>query len=298
MRRVLAMTLGLVGLIVVAPSQATSADESPLATIATAPASTAISLDTFKIAMAPSPLALMPMRFERIALPSFELEPPQAPARVNPYGLELAVAPAGALWTKWRQVVADVDDAAPALEHCRKDFRRCSPAARRFVALIKQAARAEGRTRLAIVNRAVNAAVTYTSDADQWHRDDVWSAPFDSRKTGSFETGKGDCEDYAVAKYVALRGAGVAADDLQVLVVKDTTAGIDHAVLAARFDGRWLILDNRWSRLLEEDEAAFFKPLFALDAGGVRRFSAPEARTVRLRPHQPAMPLLYIANRA
>lgn len=295
MRRLLAMAL--VGLFVVAPNQATSADESPLAAIATTPASTAIGLDTFRMAMAPSPLALMPMRFERTALPSFELAPPQAPARVNPYGLETILAPPGALWSKWRKVRADIDNAAPALAHCHKDFRRCSVAARRFTAIIKQAARAQGRDRLALVNRAVNAAITYTNDTEQWHRDDVWSAPFDDRKSGSFETAKGDCEDYAIAKYVALRGAGVSADDLQVLVVKDTAARIDHAALAARVEGRWLILDNRWSRLLDENEAAFFTPLFALDAGGVKRFEPREERTVRLKPRQPPMLALYAANR-
>lgn len=298
MRRFVAMALGLVGLLVAAPNQTTSADDSPLAAITAVPASATIGPDTFKIAMAPSPLAPMPMQFERTELPSFDLAPPQAPARVNPYGLETMVAPPGALWTKWLKVRADIDGAAPTVERCRKDFRRCSAAARRFVAVIRQAARADGRNRLAIINRAVNAAITYTNDSDQWRRDDVWSTPFGAHKAGSFETAKGDCEDYAIAKYVALRGAGVSADDLQVLVVKDTAAGIDHAALAARVDSRWLILDNRWSRLLEENDAAFFTPLFALDAGGVKRFDTREERTVRLKPRQPPLLALYIANRS
>jgi hypothetical protein len=55
----------------------------------------------------------------------------------------------------------------------------------------------------------------------------------------------GDCEDYAIAKFVALRRAGIAADDLRIVIMRDTNHGEDHAVAAARLDGRWLTLDNR-----------------------------------------------------
>ena len=96
--------------------------------------------------------------------------------------------------------------------------------------------------------------------------------------TGSFDTGKRDCEDYAIAKYAALRDAGTPARDLRLLVVRDTTARTNHAVLAARQDGRWLLLDNRWRRLIPDHEARFFKPLFALNTAGVERFTAVRAR--------------------
>ena len=96
--------------------------------------------------------------------------------------------------------------------------------------------------------------------------------------TGSSDTGKRDCEDYAIAKYAALRDAGTPARDLRLLVVRDTTARTNHAVLAARQDGRWLLLDNRWRRLIPDHEARFFKPLFALNTAGVERFTAVRAR--------------------
>jgi predicted transglutaminase-like cysteine proteinase len=297
------MALGLAGLLAVAPNKTISADEPLLSAAAITPAvdSGQRSVATpVAFAVTLSSTDFTPARLEFVSLPSFDPMPPAAatPDRANPYGLETYLAPPGALWTKWRKVRADIDAAAPALKRCREDFRRCSPAARRFVAVVKQAARAEGRARLAIVNRRINAAVTYTSDIDQWQRDDVWSAPLAANKSGSFDTGKGDCEDYAIAKYAALREAGVAAADLQILVVKDTAAGNDHAALAARVEGQWLILDNRWSRLLEENEAAFFTPLFALDAEGVKRFGAREEQSARLKPRKLPMPALYAANRA
>ena len=42
-----------------------------------------------------------------------------------------------------------------------------------------------------------------------------------------------------------LAGCGIAADDLRILIVRDTARGEDHAVVAARLDGSWLTLDNR-----------------------------------------------------
>jgi len=42
---------------------------------------------------------------------------------------------------------------------------------------------------------------------------------------------EGDCEDYAIAKYVALREAGFPQDDLQLVLVRDRAVRQDHAVL-------------------------------------------------------------------
>jgi hypothetical protein len=51
--------------------------------------------------------------------------------------------------------------------------------------------------------------------------------------------------------------------------------------VAARVDARWLILDNRTSMLLEENEARFLTPLFVLDDEGVKLFAAPYAALPR-----------------
>ena len=277
LRRVAAMTLGLAALLILAADRKTSMAPAaqPASALAAAPTPANAGIDS---APASGPTALPAIEFKPATLMLVALALPDAPssparpAHANPYGLDVSPAPPGALWTKWRKVRADIDGGIPAVDACRRDFRRCSPSTRRFTALIRRAARLDGRDRAALVNRGINAAIAYTSDKEQWRKDDVWSAPIAADRTGSFQTGKGDCEDYAIAKYAALRGAGVAAADLQILVVKDTAAGTDHAALAARIDDRWLILDNRWSRLLEENEAAFFTPLFALNEAGVQRF--------------------------
>ena len=90
----------------------------------------------------------------------------------------------------------------------------------------------------------------------------------------TFTGGEGDCEDYAIAKYVALRELGMKADDLRLLLVRDRAVGQDHAVLGVRHDGRWLILDNRHSLLVDMTEVRHFTPLFAIDHEGVKLFAA------------------------
>jgi hypothetical protein len=111
----------------------------------------------------------------------------------------------------------------------------------------------------------------------QWGTPDEWSAPLAAGK-GSFDTGLGDCEDYAIAKYVALRAAGIPAKQLRVLLVRDNIARLDHAVLAANEDGHWYVLDNRWTAAVEDSDVRRFTPLFALDDQGVKLLAVPYAR--------------------
>jgi len=56
---------------------------------------------------------------------------------------------------------------------------------------------------------------------------------------------RGDCEDYAIVKYAALVEAGTSKDDVKIVVLKNVFPNEDHAVVAVRVDGQWLILDNR-----------------------------------------------------
>jgi predicted transglutaminase-like cysteine proteinase len=128
----------------------------------------------------------------------------------------------------------------------------------------------------------VNNAIRYTSDMTQWGTPDEWSAPLAAGK-GSFDTGLGDCEDYAIAKYVALRAAGIPAKQLRVLLVRDNIARLDHAVLAANEDGHWYVLDNRWTAAVEDSDVRRFTPLFALDDQGVKLLAVPYASRVEPR---------------
>jgi predicted transglutaminase-like cysteine proteinase len=87
--------------------------------------------------------------------------------------------------------------------------------------------------------------------------------------------GAGDCEDYAIAKIVALREAGVAPEDLRLVIMRNTLSGEDHAVVAARLEGHWRLLDNRYLAMLEDVQIRRYHPIFLIDQHEVRRFAEP-----------------------
>ena len=66
------------------------------------------------------------------------------------------------------------------------------------------------------------------------------------------------------------------------MLVRDRAVRQDHAVLAARLDGHWLILDSRRSELMDDCEASSFTPLFAINHRGVQLFAAPYAKRAPL----------------
>src|SRR4029077_630042 len=108
--------------------------------------------------------------------------------------------------------------------------------------------------RLAEINRAINLAIRPMEDLAQWGKVDVWSSPL-----VPFNTGAGDCEDYAIAKYVASPMAGIPAKDLRIVVVLELN-GEGHAVASARLDGHWLILDNQRMAISEDVTEASYCP--------------------------------------
>ena len=124
-----------------------------------------------------------------------------------------------------------------------------------------------GRARIGVINRAINLAIRPKSDLAHWGVEDQWTAPL-----ATLTTGFGDCEDYAIAKYVALTEAGVAAEDVQFIIVRDLAVGAFHAVVAVRLDGDWITLDNRRMALVYGREMRRVIPLFVLNRDGVKRF--------------------------
>jgi hypothetical protein len=63
----------------------------------------------------------------------------------EPFGLFTFVAPNNLVWFKWRKVADDIRAQEPALMRCLVDAAQCSPAAARFVAIVKEAHEHEGR---------------------------------------------------------------------------------------------------------------------------------------------------------
>jgi predicted transglutaminase-like cysteine proteinase len=187
----------------------------------------------------------------------------------EPFGLFAFPLSEGGLREKWLGVEHELDGERVQLALCDGDRDRCaSPAALRFLAIVDNAKALEGRARLGEINRAINLAIRPMSDLAQHGAIDIWSSPLVTLATGA-----GDCEDYAIAKYVALRHAGIAADDLRIIVMRDTIRGEDHAVAAARLDGHWLMLDNRRMAMVEDANVRNYRPTFVIGQAGVMQYT-------------------------
>ncbi len=192
----------------------------------------------------------------------------------EPFGVFAFRLAGGGLREKWLGVQRKLDEERVQLALCDGDRERCvSPAALRFLAIVDHARAREGRARLGEINRAINLAIHPMSDLAQYGEIDVWSSPL-----VTFANGAGDCEDYAIAKFVALRQAGISPEDLRIVIMRDTIRGEDHAVAAARLDGRWLTLDNRRMAMVEDADVRNYRPLFVIDQYGVMQYVDARAR--------------------
>jgi hypothetical protein len=66
--------------------------------------------------------------------------------------------------------------------------------------------------------------------------------------------------------------AGIAADDLRIVVVLDLN-GDGHAVASVRLDGHWLILDNQLMAMVKDINARNYRPRFVINESGVMEYS-------------------------
>ncbi|MBW0145859.1 transglutaminase-like cysteine peptidase [Sphingomicrobium clamense] len=139
------------------------------------------------------------------------------------------------------------------------------------------------------VNRYVNGRVAFTEDRAQFGRADRWLSAGET-----FSRGRGDCEDYAIAKMQMLRAAGFASDDLYLVVLKDLVRRADHAVLAVRSGGRFQVLDNGTDRIVDAADIADYRPILTYSAGkawthGYQRYDRPDFPPVNIASYMPAL---------
>jgi predicted transglutaminase-like cysteine proteinase len=165
---------------------------------------------------------------------------------------------------KWADLQSRMHADEESLTACRFNPANCSAGARRFLQIVELGRQRQGRARLGEINRAVNISIRPTSDWLQYSVEDFWSAPL-----ATLETGAGDCEDYAILKYMALREAGIDPGHLRLLIVRYPRRYTTHAVLAVHLDEQWLLLDNLTLIMANILDARHYIPLFALDRQGV-----------------------------
>lgn len=146
--------------------------------------------------------------------------------------------------------------------------------ARRFVASIRHLDR---RAQVDAVNGWVNAHVTFQSDREGH---DTWA-----NAAQTLRTGRGDCEDYAIAKMQLLRALGHPATSLFFVVAQDLVRRQGHAVLVVRHQGTMLMLDSNSNRIQDATRRADYRPIlsFSADRAWIHGYAGehPGARMAR-----------------
>lgn len=99
----------------------------------------------------------------------------------------------------------------------------------------------------------------YIQDITNWGVRDYWETLLEFLKRD------GDCEDYAIAKYMSLKHLGFDADDMRIVVLKDENLNLMHSVLAVYLDDKIYILDNQIKSVLEDKRIYHYTPIYSIN---------------------------------
>lgn len=120
---------------------------------------------------------------------------------------------------------------------------------------------------LELVNRFFNRA-EFVDDIDHWGKEDYWATPVELLTTNG-----GDCEDFAIAKYLTLKAAGVPDEQLRVVYVKSLVLDQAHMILAwyRTPDAEPLILDNLTNEIKPASQRTDLVPVYSFNGEGLWR---------------------------
>jgi predicted transglutaminase-like cysteine proteinase len=118
-----------------------------------------------------------------------------------------------------------------------------------------------GKDKLSQV-RAVNAYMNrqrYLTDPRNYGVKDYWATP------GQFFKRNGDCEDYAIAKFMSLRALGFTNKDMRIVVLQDMNLRIGHAILVVNLNGQALVLDNQVRSVVRAEAIRHYRPIYSIN---------------------------------
>lgn len=159
---------------------------------------------------------------------------------------------------KWTGMIARQLDERPLYDGpCTvRRFNRCH--LQEWRRLLQELAAKDPMAQLEAVNSFMNQA-PYITDPVNYGVPDYWATPL------QFLSKDGDCEDYAIAKFVSLRQLGFRNAHMRIVVVDDLNLRIAHAILVVYLDGRAYVLDNQISRVIPAETINHYRPVFSIN---------------------------------
>ncbi len=122
------------------------------------------------------------------------------------------------------------------------------------------------------VNDFFNRRIAFDDDLSIWGQNDYWATPAEL-----IGQGRGDCEDFSIAKYYSLIDLGIPVNKLRLVYVKAAQNGPDgvllqaHMVLAyyATPSADPLVLDNLNTQILPASRRSDLSPIFSFNSAGL-----------------------------
>jgi len=116
------------------------------------------------------------------------------------------------------------------------------------------------------VNTFVNRHVNYENDLPLWGKKDYWASPVET-----LGRGKGDCEDFAIAKFFSLVALGVPEEKLRLMYVRQLTVNEPHMVLIYFEEpgSMPLVLDNYDKRIKPASARRDLRPIYSFNGNGL-----------------------------
>lgn len=136
--------------------------------------------------------------------------------------------------------------------------------------MLAEARSQDDDARLLATNQFYNLRIDFRPDSEVWGQEDYWATPLQS-----LAAGRGDCEDYVIAKYTTLLAMGVQRSRLRLVYVRarmsDAPAPVAHMVLAyyATPGAEPLILDNLRADVLPASQRSDLTPVFSFNSEGL-----------------------------
>ncbi len=196
--------------------------------------------------------------------PGPEAPVPEAPGPDTPTGdalfgtLEFTSSSLEAL-PQWRRILDTMATESAVMAGCTAEPAKCtSPALRSWRELQLRARDQSRMDQLHTVNQFFN-RWPYKADAEAFGRREYWAAP------GDFMSRSGDCEDYAIAKYFALRQLGFDKQELRIVVLYDRIRNVGHAVLAVYDETDILILDSLSNFITAHTRYRHYVPQYSMN---------------------------------
>lgn len=158
---------------------------------------------------------------------------------------------------QWTRVMVSAREQVEEMSRCDPQ-QGCSSAALSWQKIIHEAQGQAGLEQLKTVNAFFN-RWPYRLDIDVYGQSDYWATPHEFLKLS------GDCEDYSITKYFALKRLGVPVDRLRIVMLTDTIRGIGHAVLAVRQGDDTYVLDNVSDLVLSHRKYEHYQPQYSVN---------------------------------